>query len=81
MRKLVSLWIVEGGWKNTTARKTRINAKQPHWMNWRPNGLGEHKMIITPPTSKSKGCAHTNEAEEDSNGMLQGVQNWNLKSS
>jgi len=70
MHKLVSLWTIEGGWKNTIARTTRINAKEPHWMNHRPNSLEKHKRITTPPILKSKGCAHTNEVEEDSNGMF-----------
>jgi hypothetical protein len=30
----------------------------------------ESRKIITPPTSKLKGCAHTNEDEEDPNGRL-----------
>jgi hypothetical protein len=72
---LVSLWSVEWGWKNATTRTTRINAKQPHRMEHRPNNLGEHEWITTPPNSKLKGCAHTNETAEDLNAMFRRVQN------
>jgi hypothetical protein len=37
----------------------------------KPNGLKEHKSINVFFASKSKGCLHTNEVEEDPNGSLE----------
>lgn len=44
---------------------------QPHQKRHRPNDQGEVRMTTITHASKLKGCAHTNEDEEDSNGKLQ----------
>jgi hypothetical protein len=63
--------------KNTIMGITTKNAMQPHQKGHRPNGQGEVRMTTIAHASKLKGCTHTNEDEEDSNGKLQKVQSRN----
>jgi hypothetical protein len=58
------------GGKDTIARKIRKYAKHAHQNVHKPNDQTKARKRIVPPTSKLKGCAHTNEDEEDPNGRL-----------
>jgi hypothetical protein len=56
-------------------RIIRKYANQPHQS--RPNNHKEVRKTIVPFISKLKKCAHTNEANDNSNGKLNRVQSQN----